>query len=66
VSKIILILNTLHVVDVLDDLKRKTIKDYNKFLYRLFKGYKDNYDHILNEINFIEISPLLDNRIKIY
>ncbi len=48
-------------VDAVYNLKNKAIKDFNKFVLRLNKGYQDDYSVILNEINLIEISPDLDN-----
>ena len=52
--------------DAIVKLKKKAIKDFNKFLYTLFKGYKGNYKQLLNEINFIETYQDLDNQKLIY
>lgn len=47
--------------DVMDELKRKAIQDYNNFLRRLFKGYKDDYSFLMNEIIFIENCSQMDS-----
>ena len=47
-------------VDAITNLKKKVIKDFNKFLVRLNKGYVDNYDMILHEISFIQICQHFD------
>ena len=36
--------------DAIVKLKKKAIKDFNKFLYTLFKGYKGNYKQLLNVV----------------
>ena len=36
------------------NLKLKVIKDFDKFLKRLNKGYIENYDMILHQISFIQ------------
>jgi hypothetical protein len=41
-------------VGAVNNLKKKVIKEYEKYLHNLFKGHKDGYRSILDEINFIE------------
>lgn len=53
-------------VDAINNLKNKVIKDFNNYIKRLQKGYQDDYNVILNEINFIEVHPDLDNQTLIY
>lgn len=53
-------------VDVLDNMKKSAIRDYKKFVINLQKGYRQDYQHILSKINFIEIYKNLDNRSFIY
>jgi hypothetical protein len=48
-------------VDVITELKKKVVKDFGKYIARLGKGYKDDYDLILHEISFIECYRGLDN-----
>lgn len=38
-----------------DALRKKTIKDFEAFLAKVKKGYKPNYDIILDEIDYIEL-----------
>lgn len=40
--------------DVLNNLKRKVICDFNKLLSRISKGYKEDYEFILEEISAID------------
>lgn len=49
-------------VDVLTDLKKKVIGDYNIIYKKLRKGYKEDCSVILNEISFIEAYEYLDNK----
>lgn len=44
-----------------DALKQKVICEFEKFLKKLRKGYKNNYEFILEEISLIEILNDLDN-----
>jgi hypothetical protein len=44
-----------------DALKRKAIKRYEDFLRKLKKGYKPDYQDILNLICFINLPVRLDN-----
>lgn len=50
----------------MDNLKLKIINDFEKFLNRLYKGYKDDYQNILKSINYIDIYSNLDNKNLIY
>jgi hypothetical protein len=45
-----------------DALKRKTIDRYKCFLNRVKKGYKPDYQEILNLICFINLPICLDNQ----
>jgi hypothetical protein len=49
-------------VDALDNLKRKAIKEYNRLVLGLYKGYKEDYYTLMNEISFIELHSELDNK----
>lgn len=53
-------------VGAVNNLKKKVIKEYEKYLHNLFKGHKDGYKSILDEINFIETYQDLDNEKVIY
>ena len=48
------------------NLKLKVIKDFDKFLKRLNKGYIDNYDMILHQISFIQTCQYFDKIDGIY
>ena len=50
----------------MDALKDKVIKDFQKFLLQLNRGYKTEYQHILNSILFIENYYDLDLHKKDY
>lgn len=50
----------------IDELKKKAIEDYNKYIKGLFRGYRNDYSTLLNEINFIEIHSEIDNQKLIY
>ena len=54
------------VVDAITNLKLKVIKDFNKFLNRLNKGYIENYDMILHQIAFIQTCQYFDKIDGIY
>nr|DAH12278.1 MAG TPA: hypothetical protein [Caudoviricetes sp.] len=45
----------------MDALKRKAIKRYEEFLGRIKKGYRPDYQDILNLICFINLPVKLDN-----
>lgn len=53
-------------MDAITNLKKKVIKDFNKFMKRLNRGYKDNYDMILHSISFIQTCQQLDKIDGIY
>lgn len=47
-------------------LKSQIINDYNRFVKRLKKGYRDDYSYILHKINYLATSKYLDNNQIIY
>ena len=42
-------------VDALNDLKKKVSEEFFQLMYRVRKGYKPNYEFILEEISFIDL-----------
>ena len=42
-------------VDALNKLKKKVSEEFYKLICRVRKGYKPNYEFILEEISFIEL-----------
>ncbi len=46
--------------------KNKVINDFSIFLKRLQKGYKAEYEHILNLINLIDIYQEIPSNNTIY
>lgn len=54
------------VVDAIANLKLKVIKDFDKFLKRLNKGYIEDYDMILHQISFIQTCQYFDKIDGIY
>ena len=54
------------VVDAITNLKLNIIKDFDKFLSRLNKGYVEDYSMILNKISFIQTYQYLDEINGIY
>ena len=48
-------------MQAVDALKRKAIKRYNDYLKQVKKGYKPDYQEILNLICFINLPEQLDN-----
>lgn len=50
----------LNLVEVVDALKAKAINEYEWLLEHLFKGHKEDYKHLLNLIEYIEL-PLRPN-----
>lgn len=44
-----------------DALKLKIIQDFSKFLCEVRKGYKPNYDFILEEISLVDILQNCDS-----
>ena len=49
------------IVDVLNQLKLKTIEEYTHYIHMLNKGYRKDYTHILNLISLIELGDKIDN-----
>lgn len=47
---------------VVDALKKKAIKQYHSFLSQVKKGYRPEYEDILNLICFINLPTQLDNQ----
>ena len=43
------------VVDALNNLKKKVSKEFSKLICQVSKGYKPNYEFILEEISFIDL-----------
>lgn len=43
------------IVDALNKLKSKTAEEFSKFLCKVSKGYKPDYQFILEEISFIDL-----------
>lgn len=54
------------VVDAITNLKKKVIKDFDKFLKRLNKGYVEDYSMILHQISFIQTCQYFDKIDGIY
>lgn len=48
---------------VVNNLKRKFIKDFDKFRKRLHKGYRDDISLLLLEVSVIENSDYFSNLI---
>ena len=42
-------------VDALNDLKKKVSEEFFQLMYRVRRGYKPNYEFILEEISFIDL-----------
>lgn len=42
-------------VDALNDLKKKVSEEFFQLICRVRKGYKPNYEFILEEISFIDL-----------
>lgn len=42
-------------VDALNDLKRKVSEEFSQLMCRVRKGYKPDYEFILEEISFIDL-----------
>ena len=55
------------VVDALNELKKKVIQEFNTLLSKVRKGYKLDYEFILEEISFIELiqNNELDNNLSL-
>lgn len=48
-------------MDVVDKLKRKVIDEYNYYVKRLNKGYRDDYYDLMQKINLLEVYKDIDN-----
>lgn len=57
----------LAAVDALNDLKKKVIQEFEMLLSRVKKGYKLDYEFLLEEISFIELiqNNELDNNLPL-
>lgn len=57
----------LAVVDALNDLKKKVIQEFGVLLTKVKKGYKLDYEFLLEEISFIELiqNNELDNNLPL-
>ena len=42
-------------VDALNDLKKKVLEEFFQLMCRVRRGYKPNYEFILEEISFIDL-----------
>ena len=60
-------LTILIAVDALNELKKKVIQEFNTLLSKVRKGYKLDYEFILEEISFIELTQYneLDNNLSL-
>lgn len=54
-------------VDALNKLKKKVSKEFYKLMCRVRKGYKLDYEFILEEISFIELiqNNEIDNKLSL-
>ena len=52
-------------VDVLNKLKEKISKEFYELICKVKKGYKPDYEFILEEISFIELINELDNKLSL-
>lgn len=52
----------LLTADAINNLKRKVIKDYEDYVKKLYKGYQNSYDTILDEISFIQTYKDINNQ----
>lgn len=46
--------------DAIAELKKKIIKEYERYLKQLQRGYQNDYSFLMNEINFVETHFNLD------
>lgn len=53
------------IVDVLNKLKEKISKEFYELICKVRKGYKPDYEFILEEISFIELINELDNKLSL-
>ena len=61
----LIFLTKLVVVDALNELKKKVIQEFIILLNKVRKGYKLDYEFLLEEISFIELiqNSELDNKL---
>ena len=54
-------------VDALNKLKKKVTEEFYKLICQVRKGYKPNYEFILEEISFIELiqNDEIDNKLSL-
>ena len=52
-------------VDALSKLKKKVSEEFYKLIFQVRKGYKPDYEYILEEISFIELiqNNEIDNKL---
>ena len=48
--------------NIIDDLKHKVIYEFMNLLVQVEKGYKPEYEHILDEISLLEVYEELDKK----
>lgn len=53
-------------VDVISNVKKQVIVDFDKYLKRLNIGYQDSYDNILHKIMFIQTAAYVEKIGPIY
>ena len=63
----LIFLAKLVVVDALNELKKKVIQEFITLLSKVRKGYKLDYEFLLEEISFIELiqNNELDNNLSL-
>ena len=63
----LILLAKLVVVDALNELKKKVIQEFITLLSKVRKGYKLDYEFLLEEISFIELiqNNELDNNLSL-
>lgn len=61
------LLSIITVVDALNDLKKKVSEEFSKLICQVSKGYKPNYEFILEEISFIDLikSREIDDKLSL-
>lgn len=53
------------VVDAVNKLKKKVSEEFHTLLCKVRKGYKPDYQFILEEISFIDIQNELDDNLSL-
>lgn len=64
--RILFIIKKYQTVDAIDNLKKLIISQYKQYIIYLKKGYKKDYTHIINKINYIDTCKFLNNKNFIY